>query len=255
MQCSELKRPRQGHKRILVQASRARARAARQIAGWQSRLPAATNRLRIATIVSRTRVSARSRNAWAIRIVDTTSTRYRGCLGKQCKEDLDQTCLETMIMNGSELATCAFSSCRNSCVNSPLATTCQLYCSCMSENCAQWTDNNCVKKCELWPLPDVSCRLMHCQVAKISTIHCQHALGMGGLCNDGNNTKPGCGDKEFRTGGVRTTRIAAVTNAVTTICATKRARSARAKVVVELAVSVAIGRGHGCDRRSFVDRE
>ena len=117
---------------------------------------------------------------------------YRSCLGATCTDTQD-LCAESFLETGRQLGTsgqlakCATVDCAAECQNSPLATTCELYCSCMTDNCSSElpNSNGCLADCMAnITLENVECRFLHCVIAKEhpSGSHCQHALGMLNNC-------------------------------------------------------------------------
>lgn len=137
---------------------------------------------------------------------------YRVCIGSQC-QDRDGSCKERLQRFESQsfpaaerFSDCVFGACPSECMNQPLVSPCELYCSCMGTTCraelqanrptTPWLGADCVAKCEeAQSAGDVTCRLTHCEahLAAPSFGHCYHALGEG-TCVSGATAKNTCTD-------------------------------------------------------------
>ena len=115
---------------------------------------------------------------------------YADCLPAGCSDD--GNCVEalttsssvTMRVMGECLVDCA-----NPCAGSAAASTCELYCSCMSSVCppqfARWSDvAACMTACQSWGAKTALCRLQHCEIALPypNAGHCPHASGDVDAC-------------------------------------------------------------------------
>lgn len=138
---------------------------------------------------------------------------YRICLGTQCL-DAGSQCLQrfqafenTLFPGRLGFAGCVAAQCAAECAHVPLATPCELYCSCMNPGCAaelaqelpptKAITAECMAQCESDPAPDlINCRWTHCERSfeRPNEGHCLHALGQGN-CNANVSIINTCTDK------------------------------------------------------------
>jgi hypothetical protein len=115
---------------------------------------------------------------------------YADCLPAGCSDD--GNCVEALTTSSSVtvrgMGDCLLN-CASACDGSPAASTCELYCSCMSNVCptqfARWpTVTACMTACEGWGAKTSLCRLQHCEVALPypNAGHCPHASGDVDAC-------------------------------------------------------------------------
>jgi hypothetical protein len=131
---------------------------------------------------------------------------YRSCLGSTCFDEEAPGCMAAFETAVPDLAgpflTC-IRGCAEDCDDSPLVSTCELYCACLSDNCPQDFEElqNCVQTCkDDNDLTVYGCRLVHCQYApEFGPVHCEHAMGEG-LCEKGSAAPTNdCEDKRIST--------------------------------------------------------
>jgi len=126
---------------------------------------------------------------------------YNICLQKSCRPD-PGNCFEPLFDTGKETPECISSNCFDRCKNSPVATPCQLYCSCMGANCAgkYKTTEACMNACGALDPDLVTCRRTHCEIAADDPKfgHCDHAVGVGN-CQAKPARDQECGDKSLLT--------------------------------------------------------
>lgn len=114
---------------------------------------------------------------------------YRACLGSSCGESGCIAVLKGVGKSG-DLASCVEVECPGCVDTSPLASICELYCSCMLSDCSTvsglnvpWTPANemlsCMAQCNSLGLASAHCRFTHCQLRKESAAHCSHAIDEG----------------------------------------------------------------------------
>jgi len=130
-----------------------------------------------------TTVNACLTNASCRKTLDAYNTQ----LGATCNGRQGVAYEETLLQPNSPVDPC-FGSCKNSCSDSPVLSTCEIYCGCMGSNCGKKfaSQADCVNKCIALGRPDLaSCRWSHCELVAMfpSENHCDHAVGIG-TCAD-----------------------------------------------------------------------